>query len=396
LELKAAIKVAKAAGKRRVPAGDNLYVEIEPMAWRFRYTFEGRQKEISFGSLDDVSLADARKLITKAGAMLPCEDPRRLGVQRRRDVPAPPSVPVVHPFKQIADEWFQPRIRANSRERVWQRRFERHVYPSIGALDVRDVTAPVLREAMLRIERPYLRGKILAKLSRVMRHAIASGKAENDPSNIIRDGLGPSPKVVHHRSLKVSDLGHLVAATEEGPGLRITRLALKFVILSACRTGEVRYAVWSEIEAIDGFSPLWRIPATRMKAGKAHIVPLSTQAVAVLKEARALYPKGEIIFPSPASASGFLSENALLGLVGKLGFGDSTTVHGLRTTFSTCANEHGWPGDHVEMQLAHVEKNSVRAAYLRAEWLEPRRKLMQWWGDFVEDAFNKTISERSR
>ena len=159
---------------------------------------------------------------------------------------------------------------------------------------------------------------------------------------------------------------------------------MHFIILTAVRTDELRFAPWSEIENLEGEAPLWRIPPERMKMTRPHLVPLAPQAVAILKRARTLYPESKLIFPSQESRTGFMSENCLLYAIYHLGFKGKATVHGFRSTFSTVLNENGFSSDWIELQLAHSENNDVRAAYNAAQWLPQRREMLEWWAAYLD------------
>jgi integrase len=164
-----------------------------------------------------------------------------------------------------------------------------------------------------------------------------------------------------------------------------TRFALRLMVLTFARTTELRAARWSEIENIDGNEPLWRIPAERMKMKREHIVPLAPQAVAALRELRALSGSDAtpFLFPSP-SREGYMSNNTMLYALYRMGYHGRATVHGFRSMASTALNEMGFRPDVIERQLAHQEQNAVRAAYNRAEYLNERRTMMKRWADHLD------------
>ena len=183
--------------------------------------------------------------------------------------------------------------------------------------------------------------------------------------------------------MKPVDLPAFVHAVDSYPGDRSTALGLKLVLHTFVRSAEARFATWLEFEGLDGPSPLWRIPAQRMKARTEHLVPLSAQVVDLLQELRKLSAPSEYVFPSPAKR-GVISENTWIYAIYRLGYHSRLTVHGLRGTASTILNEHGFNRDWIERQLAHTERNDVRAAYNSAEWLSDRRAMMRWWSDYLE------------
>jgi integrase len=179
------------------------------------------------------------------------------------------------------------------------------------------------------------------------------------------------------------DLPGFLRAVATYDGEPQTRVALRLIVLTFVRTTELRAAGWDEFEDLDGKAPLWRIPAGRMKRQLEHLVPLSRQAVAVLRDARALSGNSARVFPSPGKG-GCMSNNTMLYALYRMGYHGRATVHGFRTVASTILNEAGFNSDWIERQLAHVEDNEVRAAYNAAEWLPDRRQMMQRWADYLE------------
>jgi integrase len=165
-------------------------------------------------------------------------------------------------------------------------------------------------------------------------------------------------------------------------GDRTTGLALRLLVLTFVRTGELRFATWGEFEALDGKESLWRIPKERMKLKRPHLVPLAPQAVSVLKALQKLTPKGEYLFPAP-TRSEVISENTLLYALYRMGYHNRATVHGFRATASTILNEAQFNRDWIEMQLAHCD-SSIRGVYNAAEWLPGRRKMMIWWANHLD------------
>ena len=378
--------------------GGGLHLLVRPNGsklWRFRYKFNGRESMLGLGayemgSPDHVPLALARERCIEARRAL--KDGRNPSKERMAAKPASSSLGRLngHTFESAGRQWTTSRKGALNAKyaAVLERRMERLLYSKIGLMDITSISGPVLLRAIKEIEKEgiYLARRMKIIAGQVFRFAIAHGWAERDPSNDIRDGLSKLPRVQHRASLKASDLPSFFTRLEAYDGYKITKLALQFILLTAVRTDELRFAPWSEIEELDGKAPLWRIPAERMKMTRPHFVPLAPQAVAILKEARALYPKSSVIFPSEESRSGIMSENAMLYALYNLGFKGKATVHGFRGTFSTILNENGFNSDWIEIQLAHSENDDVRAAYNAAQWFPQRRKMMCWWADFLTKA----------
>ena len=183
----------------------------------------------------------------------------------------------------------------------------------------------------------------------------------------------------NHAYIKPNELQEYLEKLEAYNGSLQTKLAMKFLLLTFVRTGELRGAAWAEIDLDKGE---WRIPAERMKMKELHIVPLSRQAIAILKELQPVTGQWKYVFPNQHKPAGHMSENTILYALYRMGYHSRATGHGFRSTASTVLNEHGFPPDVIERQLAHGERNQVRAAYNHAQYLPERRKMMQWWADY--------------
>ena len=265
------------------------------------------------------------------------------------------------------------------------RRFEMDVFPWIGTRPVRDILAPELLATIRRIES---RGAIetahrtLQNCGQVFRYAVASGYADRDISGDLRGAIPPT-KEKHHASVTdPKDVAALLRTIESYAGSFVTMCALRLAPMTFVRPGELRHAEWSEID-LDKAE--WRIPAEKMKMREQHIVPLSRQAVAILRELHPLTGAGKYVFPSVRTQARPMSENTVNAALRRLGYAkDEMTGHGFRSMASTLLNEMGWNRDAIERQLAHAERNSIRAAYNFAEFLPERRKMMQAWADYLD------------
>ena len=222
----------------------------------------------------------------------------------------------------------------------------------------------------------------------VFMYAIATGRAERNPVPDLRGAL-KTPVVKHHAYLKAADLPEFLKQLEAYDGGLQTKLALRFLLLTFVRTTELRAAEWTEV---DFDKAEWRIPAKRMKMKEEHIVPLSRQAVAVLRELQKHTGNRQHLFPNQHKPITFMSENTMLYALYRMGYHSRTTGHGFRSTASTILNENGFMPDVIERQLAHGERNKVRAAYNHAQYLPERRKMMQWWADYLD----KVAAKKSR
>lgn len=364
-----------------------LYLFIKPngsKAWRLKYRFLGKEKTLSIGLYPDVELKDARNARDNARKQLADKiDPGLAKQVSKRSA----KLAAEDSFEVIAREWyvkFSTKWSPSHGERIL-RRLEKDIFPWIGKRPIAEITAPELLSVLRRMEN---RGAIETahrahqNCGQVFRYAIATGRAERDPSNDLRGAIPPA-KTKHHASItNTHAIGELLRAINGYHGHFVTKCALQLAPLLFVRPGELRHAEWSEFNLA---TAEWRIPAEKMKMRVTHIVPLSTQAIMILRELRALTGDDKYLFPSIRSKNRAMSENTVLGALRRLGYtGDEMTGHGFRSMASTLLNEQGWNPDAIERQLAHGEKNTVRAAYNYAEYLPERKKMMQHWADYLD------------
>jgi integrase len=373
-----------------------LYLEITRNGgrwWRFKYRYAGKEKLLSMGTYPDTGLKAARERRDRARALL--EEGVDPGEARRAEK-ASRSEAVVNGFEAVAREWHATihlaQVSAGHAARTLIR-LEQDVFPWLGALPIGEIKAPQLLQAMRRIES---RGAIetahraLQACGQVFRYAIATGRAERDPTPDLRGAL--KPVLVQHMAA-ITDpkrVGDLLRAIESYKGMPITRAALQLAPLVFVRPGELRKAEWAEFDLA---AAQWRIPAARMKrtkqeklSGTAHGVPLSRQAVAILRELHPLTGHGRYLFPSPRTGERPMSDNAVLSALRRMGFpSDEMTGHGFRAMARTLLAERLNVDEAViEAQLAHAVKDSLGRAYNRTEFLEQRRKMLQTWADYLD------------
>ncbi len=379
-QLKAKEKPYKASDER------GLYLLVRPSGsklWQFRYRYGGKQRVCSYGGYPDVSLVEARQNRDRDRKLLrEGVDPMREHKQKK----AAQKLMTENTFLALASEWHAKNLkRWNPKTaKEYKSLLDNDAIPFLGTLPIADIK-PFDVLAALRVMES--RGALdrVRKLNRtikaVFRYAIQTGRAEYNPAADLIGAIESRP-VKHHNALPREELGPFLRELEtfEG-GKRITRLALKLLILTFVRSGELRGAKWEEID-IEG--QVWRVPGERMKMGADHIVPLCSQALGVLDEVKGLSRGSGYLFQSDRSRSRPMSENAMSYLMKRMGYQGKATPHGFRAVASTILNETGFDPDWIERQLAHVERNKVRAAYHRAEYLEDRRKMMDWWGSFIE------------
>jgi integrase len=367
--------------------GGGLYLLVNPNGsrwWRFKYRYLGKEKLLSFGTYPDVSLKDARDRRDDARKQLAADiDPGEHRKARKTAL----TVSLQNSFEVVAREWFarySPNWAAGHSDKII-RRLERDIFPWLGGRPIADIGAPELLAVLRRIES---RGAIETahraqqNCSQVFRYAVATGRTQRDPTGDLRGALAPV-KERHHASITdPKRVGELMRAIDGYRGSFITKCALRLAPLVFVRPGELRKAKWTEVD-LDKAE--WRIPAARMKAREQHIVPLSTQAVAILRELHGLTGAKDHVFPGARTNGRAMSENTVNAALRRLGYAkDEMTGHGFRSMASTLLNEQGWHRDAIERQLAHAERNNVRAAYNFAEHLPERRRMMQAWADYLD------------
>lgn len=346
--------------------------------WRYDYRFAGRRKTISLGIYPDVSLAKARERHREARAMLADDiDP---SAQRRSD-----RVQRETSFAGVADAWHAAMQRQWTEQHAATIRFrlDRYLKPTIGDRPITAIEPPDVLAALRPIEdRPETAQRVKMVASQVFRWAVARGLAKRDPTADLRGALPAAKGQVRAAITEPRQVGALMRAIDEYQGQPTVRAALQLAPLLFVRPGELRSMEWAEI---DFGRREWRIPAEKMKMRDPHVVPLARQAVAILEGMVPLTGRGRYVFPSIRSTSRPISANTLNGALRRLGYGrDEMCAHGFRALASSLLNEQGWPTDVIERQLAHAERNKVRAVYNRAQYLGERRRMMQSWADYLD------------
>ncbi len=383
----ASIKNAKPKEKAyKLTDGEGMFLLLNPNGsrwWRFNYRIGGKHKQISFGVYPEVTLKEAREKRDEARKMLRDGIDPSQAKKAQKD-----SASGANSFESIAREWFSkfsPTWTPSHGERIL-RRMERDIFPWIGKRPIGEIKAPELLTVLRRIEE---RGAVETahrasqNCGQVFRYAVATGRAERDPTGDLRGAIPPT-KQTHHASITdPKEIGALLRAIDAYEGGLIVRCALKLAPLVFVRPGELRKAQWSEINCDKSE---WVIPAERMKMREKHIVPLSRQSLGILRELQPLTGDGKYLFPSPRTSDRPMSDNAILSALRRMGYtGDQMTGHGFRSMASTLLNEQGWHRDAIERQLAHAERDSIRAAYNYAEHMPERRRMMQSWADYLEE-----------
>lgn len=382
------LRALKANGKvQKYSDGGGLYLHVSPTGgklWRMGYRFEGKQKTLSFGKYPAVSLKDARNRRDEAKDLLAAGiDPGA----RKKAVKAAIKAETMNSFEVVAREWFE-RYKDSWVDHHGKKilaRLENDIFPLIGGKAIGAVTAPELLEALRRIE---ARGAVetahraLQNCGQIFRYAIATGRAERDTAADLRGALSPVKSTNFASITEPKDIGALLREIDAYPGNMIVRAALRMAPYIFVRPGELRRAEWAEFSLE---SAEWRIPAARMKMRETHIVPLARQVLTILEDLHRFTGHGRYLFPSMRANSAPISDVTLLAALRRMGYDkDVMTVHGFRSMASTLLNEQGYNRDWIERQLAHGERNTVRASYNYAQYLPERRRMMQEWADYLD------------
>jgi len=386
-----AIKNAKPGQKPyKLTDGRGMYLLVNKTGKYFRldYRFLGKRRTLALGVYPTVTLSEARTKREEAKKLIAQGiDP----VQYKRDAKALQMDEATNSFESVSREWF------TKNRHTWTeghagsilRRLEANVFPWLGPKPISAINAPDLLSTLRRIED---RGavetahRIKQTCGQIFRYAIATGRAERDPSADLKGALKPARSRHMAAITDPKQAGELLRAIAGYQGHIITRSALKLAPLTFVRPGELRKAEWREI---DLEKSEWRIPAEKMKSRTMHIVPLAKQTRAVLKEIRPLTGRSKYVFPSLRTGRRPMSNNTVLAALRRMGYGkDEMTGHGFRAMASTILHEQGWPSDVIERQLAHAERNSIKAADNHAQHLPERRKMMQHWADYLDQIKN--------
>lgn len=382
----AARNAAIRAKAYKLADAQGLFLLVHPNGskyWRLKYRIGGKEKVLALGVYPETGLARARE---QAAAARDLVKAHRDPVTERQAARARAAVSTATTFEAVAREWMASRAEkwAPSYAEKVESILVTNLFPRLGKMPVETISAPVLLGALRPIE---ARGalEVAARARRwageVFRYAIATGRGHNDPATVLKGALKTAP-TRHYAALRRDELGDFVRALTDYPGRPETRLAVHLLLLTFVRPGELRAAQWCEFD-LDGAE--WRIPATRMKGRTEHIVPLSRQALERLEELRPLTGHRDYLFPSGRARVPYISENTINKAIDVLGYKGRVVGHGFRATASTILNESGrFPPDAIERQLAHAERNRIRAAYHRAEYLAERRQMMQHWADLVD------------
>jgi len=379
----AAIRGAKARSVQyKIGDGNGLYLLVTPKGkkyWRMDYRFAGKRKTAAFGVYPEVKLKAARdkcyevKTLVKQGI-----DPG----QKKR------GGPVENGFEAVAREWFKkqaPKWAPGHAKRVI-RRLEKDIFPPLGGRDIAAISPQDLLQVLRSVEN---RGavetahRLRQTCGQIFRYAIVTGRAQNDVSATLKGALATAPGKHMATITDPAKVGELLRAIHGYQGQFITICALKLAPLTFVRPGELRHAEWEEIDTVNA---MWKIPSEKMKMSRPHMIPLSHQALSIIEALRPYTEhRSPYLFPSTRTSKRPMSDNTVLAALRRLGYEkEEMSGHGFRALASTLLHENRWPSHCIELQLAHVERNSVKAAYNHAQYLDERREMMQWWAEYLD------------
>lgn len=379
-----------------------LYGLVKPngiIYWKLRYTFGG-EKKLSLGQYPEVSLKEARDKRDEARRSIADGIDPGLAHKLKKLMR---NISKDESFEGVAEEWHaknKPRWNNKHRDRVihW---LKKDVFPALGKRRLREITAPELLAVLTKIEGRgalYMAQRVRAIVSEVFLYAIAHGKADVNIAVGLQRAMQVREKSKGFAYLSADELPKFLRRLDRYDGEPQTKRALQIAIYTMVRTTELRGAKWNEI---DFESALWEIPASRMKMKEKHLVPLARQVDELLKEQHELTGNGEYIFPNGNRMIKPMSENAMLYAIYRIGYHSRATTHGFRKTASTILNEAAvknhrrFDKDYIERQLAHGDRDEIRATYNYAEYLPQRTEMMQWWADYLDAAKAKRRSKKS-
>jgi integrase len=383
------IRNLKPVGRaRKFFDGGGLYLFLSPAGgrlWRLDYRFASKYKTLSLWQYPYLTLKEARRQVEKAKTLLAHgTDPG----EHKKAVKKAAIQANANSYEIIAREWLEKffnHLSAGHKVKVLARQ-SMNIFPFLGARPVNQITPPELLQVLRRLEQRgalYSAHRVLQECSQIFRFAISTGRAQRDPCADLKGALPPAGQRRRAAITEPQAAAKLLRAIDNYQGKPIVALALKLAPLLMARPGELRQALWAEF---DLRKAEWRIPAARMKMRQQHIVPLSRQSIALLQELRQYSGKGQLLFPGFRNCARPLSDATLLNALRHMGFAKEVmTVHGFRSMASTLLNERGYNRDWIERQLAHGERDKIRAAYNYAEYLPERRRMMQEWADYLDE-----------
>lgn len=378
---------AKAKDKPyKLTDGKGLHLLVKPNGgryWRYKYTFLGKEKLLALGTYPEVSLSVAREKHREARKLVAEKiDPSAKKQEDKRQA----IYNAQNSFELVAKEWFdlnKSKWSEGHAQRVW-RRLEVNVVPYLGKIAIADIKTLDLLNILRKVEArgaTEMAHRLLQSCNAIFRYAVITTRITYNPAQDLQGAL-KTHKTKHYPTIEAKELPDFFVQLNKVETTAINKIAIRLLMLTFIRTGELRKSKW---ENINWEEKEWRLPAYITKMKDEHVVPLPDQAIALLKELQQYSGHSELLFPSQQRRRhAMMSENTVNHVLHKMGYKGKLVGHGFRSLASTTLNEKGYRPDVIERQLAHAERNKVRAAYNRAEYMEQRIGMMQDWADFLD------------
>ncbi|AYH05124.1 tyrosine-type recombinase/integrase [Pectobacterium parmentieri] len=374
--------------------GEGMHLMVHPNGskyWRLQYRFDGKQKTLALGVYPEITLSEARQRRDEAKRQIatgtdPSEQ-KKVDKQLRQTL-------VDNTFKAIALEWHEykrPNWSKGYAEDLMEA-FENDIFPDIGKRPIAEIKPLEMLTSLRKLEKRGVLDKlrkIRQACNQVFRYAIVTGRAENNPASELASAL-PPPKSTHYPHLLPDELPDFLRALSTYSGSKVTQLATRILMLTGVRTIELRQAEWKEF---DFEKQLWEVPKERMKMRRPHLVPLSNQVIDALQQLYAVTGRYNLVFPGRNDITKPMSEASINQVLKRIGYHGKATGHGFRHTMSTILHEQGYNTAWIELQLAHVDKNTIRGTYNHAQYLEQRRGMLQWYGDFIDGLEHEDVKK---
>ena len=382
--------------------GQGLFVLIHPNGskyFRYRYKFEGKEKVMALGVYPETTLKEAREKRLEAQRLVKDGlDPVRFRLEiraKREKEEKEKFLKTQNTFEHVSKDWL-----AREKKRITykhakdaRRSLEMHVYPKIGNQPIDDISTKEIKSVLSVIQdsgKLETAHRVHQRIRYVFQFAVMNDLTERNPAADLYGYLEPVKKK-SMKALPLKELPEYLHRLDEADNLHlVTRVGLKLIIMLFVRTNELIEAKWEEF---DFKQALWRIPEERMKMRVEHLVPLPKQALKILDELEPITGSSKYVLPGDRNPNQPMSNNTLLyGGIYRMGYRSRATIHGFRSMASTILNESGkWTPDAIERQLAHSEKDQIRATYNRANYLEERRRMMQWYADYLDQIRNHYV-----
>lgn len=382
-----AVRQAKPKDKPyKLGDSQGLYLDVRPggsKLWRMKYRLAGKEKLYAIGTYPEIGLSAARIERDRARKLVAIGiDP----VHERKERERQQASTAENTFEALANEWLAYNAPRWAKTTAYKANLylQNELIPGLGKRPVAHITRPELVEFLRRIEKREtfdVAKKCRQWLNQIFRFGLAKGALHLNPATDLDVVAAPAPHVQHHPFVPIAELPGLLAAIRDYQGNYLTKSAIRLLMLTAVRPGELRNALWSEF---DFDNAVWTIPPERMKMRRPHLVPLPHQAVTILRELQPFTGRFDLVFAGRNDPKRPMSENTINKCLAELGYKGRQTGHGFRHMLSTELNGKGYNKDWIERQLAHGDNDEIRATYNHAHYLEQRRGMMQWWADYLE------------